>query len=109
MINHYGTLSFGHYISIVKNQYDSKWYKYDDSFCMPIQEDQIRKEDAYILFYIRKDLQSKQLEQVFPSIQKDFFPGKPVTTANGEGYVVENKAGLVKVVIKRENQEVVLK
>ena len=56
LINHTGTLHFGHYVSIVKNPNDSKWYKYDDSFRTPITEDQIRKEDAYILFYMRKDL-----------------------------------------------------
>lgn len=31
MVNHYGSLSFGHYISIVKNLEENKWYKYDDS------------------------------------------------------------------------------
>jgi hypothetical protein len=54
-------------------------------------------------------LQNKNLDQVFPNIQKDFFPGKPVATANGEGYVTENKDGNVKVVIKKEKQEFILK
>jgi ubiquitin C-terminal hydrolase len=31
MINHFGTLHFGHYVAIVKNQSEGKWYKYDDS------------------------------------------------------------------------------
>ncbi len=31
IINHYGTLHFGHYISLVKNLQENKWYKYDDS------------------------------------------------------------------------------
>lgn len=39
IINHYGNLSFGHYISIIKNQNDGKWYKYDDSSRTPIQEE----------------------------------------------------------------------
>lgn len=51
-----GTLHFGHYVSIIKNQNDSKWYIYDDSFKTSISEEKIKKEDAYILFYIRKDL-----------------------------------------------------
>ena len=29
-IDHYGTLTFGHYVSIVKNPFDNKWYRYDD-------------------------------------------------------------------------------
>jgi ubiquitin C-terminal hydrolase len=31
IVNHYGSLSFGHYVSIVKNLEENKWYKYDDS------------------------------------------------------------------------------
>ena len=56
MINHYGSLSFGHYVSVCKNQHDNKWYKYDDSKCTLIPEENIEKENAYILFYIRKDV-----------------------------------------------------
>ena len=56
MINHFGTLHFGHYIAIVKNMSEGKWYKYDDSTRSQISEDQIPKESAYILFYIRKDV-----------------------------------------------------
>lgn len=41
VINHYGNLSFGHYISFIKNQVDNKWYKYDDSSRTPVTEDMI--------------------------------------------------------------------
>lgn len=30
-VNHVGTLSYGHYTSIVLNHFDSKWYLYDDA------------------------------------------------------------------------------
>ena len=56
MINHYGSLSFGHYISLVKNLDENRWYQYDDSHRTFISEDSIQKEAAYILFYIRKDV-----------------------------------------------------
>lgn len=47
-------------------------------------EEQIQKEAAYILFYIRKDVQAKSsLDEIFPHITRDMFPGKPVTTENG--------------------------
>lgn len=82
MINHYGNLSFGHYISVVKNYSDGKWYKYDDSARIPIPEEQLQKDFAYILFYVRKDLQSKQFSEVVPNI-KDLFPGKPIKTEAG--------------------------
>jgi ubiquitin C-terminal hydrolase len=56
IINHYGSLSMGHYISVIKNLEDNKWYQYDDSHRALISEDQIQKEAAYILFYVRKDV-----------------------------------------------------
>ena len=87
IINHYGTLHFGHYVSLVKNQQDSKWYKYDDSARTPISEDSIQKEFAYILFYIRKDLEHKNIDDVFHNI-KDLFPGKPVKTEKGDAFVL---------------------
>jgi len=41
IINHYGSLSFGHYISVIKNLEDNHWYQYDDSHRSQITEDQI--------------------------------------------------------------------
>jgi hypothetical protein len=87
MINHYGSLSFGHYISIVKSYSDNKWYMYDDSTRTEIAEDKIQKDFAYILFYIRKDLQKKTLDDILPSI-KDFFSGKPVHTKSGNCFIL---------------------
>jgi len=31
IINHYGSMNFGHYTSIVKSPQDGQWRKYDDS------------------------------------------------------------------------------
>lgn len=87
MINHFGTLHFGHYIAIVKNMSEGKWYKYDDSARSQISEDQIPKESAYILFYIRKDLQKKTIDDILPHI-RDLFPGKPVKTSTGDGFII---------------------
>ena len=77
MVNHYGSLTFGHYISVVKNPYEEMWYKYDDQNRIPTAEDQIAKENAYILFYVRKDVKNKKVEDLLPSIL-EIFPGKPV-------------------------------
>ncbi|CDW76980.1 ubiquitin carboxyl-terminal hydrolase 15 [Stylonychia lemnae] len=90
MINHYGNLSFGHYISLTKNFNDGKWYKYDDSARSQIPEEQIQKDFAYILFYIRKDLQNKNLQQILPSI-KELFPGKPIKTEHGQGFIIQEE------------------
>ena len=77
-------------MSINKNPYNGKWYKYDDQFRIEIPESQIAKENAYILFYIRKDVIDKKLSDIFPSINQ-IFPGKPVQTKFGEGFVLGAK------------------
>mmetsp|Transcript_16279 Transcript_16279/g.27518 ORF Transcript_16279/g.27518 Transcript_16279/m.27518 type:complete len:121 (+) Transcript_16279:279-641(+) len=59
IVNHFGSLTFGHYISVVRNPYEDKWYKYDDQNRIPIPADQISKQNAYILFYVRKDALEK--------------------------------------------------
>jgi hypothetical protein len=92
MINHYGSLSFGHYISVIKNLEENLWYQYDDSHRTLISEDSIQKETAYILFYIRKDVQAMtHLDQVMPSIKQNYFPGKPITTERGDAFVIANE------------------
>lgn len=68
IVNHYGTLGFGHYVSFVKNQFDGKWYKYDDLGREEVTEDKLHKESAYILFYLRKDVENKDVSQVMPHI-----------------------------------------
>ena len=39
MVNHYGSLTMGHYISVVRNTYENKWYKYDDQNRIPVPND----------------------------------------------------------------------
>ena len=91
IINHYGSLTFGHYTSFTKNPYDHQWYKYDDQNRIPIREESIAKENAYILFYVRKDILNKSLFEILPSIS-EVFPGKPIKTRNGlEGFVLGMK------------------
>ena len=105
MVNHYGTLGFGHYVSYTKNHNDSKWYRYDDLYREEVTEDQLHKESAYLLFYVRKDLDSKLLEQVMPNIEDEYFAGKPVKFQNADGFVVENQTNLAskKIIIKLRN------
>ncbi len=51
----FNTINFGHYVSMVKNRYNNKWYCYDDSN----QLDEIKyksnlvNKNAYMLFYYR--------------------------------------------------------
>ena len=87
MICHYGSMTFGHYYSVVKNQFDNTWYKYDDHTKIPITKHQIPKHNAYILFYQRKDSIDKNMNEVYPS-NFNIFPGLPVNTQFGQGFVV---------------------
>jgi ubiquitin carboxyl-terminal hydrolase 4/11/15 len=87
LICHFGSMKFGHYYSVVKNPLDSTWINYDDSSKTHITENQIPKHNAYILFYQRKDVGDKKMENLYP---RNFgvFPGLPVTTKDGEGFVL---------------------
>lgn len=51
----------------MKSEVDYKWYKYNDSSVSEVPESKIRTESAYILCYKRKDLEKKELRDVFPS------------------------------------------
>lgn len=49
-----GSINAGHYISIIKNKYNNKWYIFDDAkdpeeLC----EDKIQNKNAYLLFYYK--------------------------------------------------------
>jgi hypothetical protein len=50
-------------------------------------ESQVRSEFAYILFYKRKDLDSKQLREVYPIINNTKFRGMPIRTLYGMGFL----------------------
>ena len=88
-MNHYGQLGFGHYVSYTKNPFEDKWYRYDDLYREEVNENQINKESAYLLFYVRKDMDSKDLSQVMPDIEKDYFVGKPIKINNQDGFITE--------------------
>ena len=51
---HYGSRYGGHYTAICKN-YDGNWYSYDDSNCSEASEKDVCSQNAYVLFYRRRD------------------------------------------------------
>ena len=55
VINHYGSMDYGHYTSFCKNMHDNKWYEYNDRIVNEIQPgkeyETIVNPNAYILFY----------------------------------------------------------
>lgn len=55
IINHTGTLGFGHYIAYCRNYYNGKWYRYDDSNVTEIEsEKELITSSAYVLFYKKR-------------------------------------------------------
>ena len=54
---HYGSCYSGHYTAICKN-FDY-WYEYNDSFVKRINEKNVVTDNAYILFYKKKVLNSQ--------------------------------------------------
>ena len=59
VINHKGSLQeFGHYYAFVKNPIKKKWYKIDDSVVSEIKTNEIVNQNAYVLFYERKNLEN---------------------------------------------------
>lgn len=105
IVSHYGTLGFGHYVSFLKNNFDSKWYRYDDTTREEVKEDQIHKESAYLLFYVRKDIEARSVTSIMPLLDGDYFAGKPVKVGDQDAFVVKNAAkGARSVSVKIKSQ-----
>ena len=56
VINHVGGINGGHYYSYCLDKASGKWYKYDDKTVDEISINLINNHNAYILFYIRRDM-----------------------------------------------------
>jgi len=107
VVNHYGSLSSGHYTSIIKKNKD--WILCNDSSVSIIEEKRVMHSNAYILFYICKEspyqndyfklmksimnnivlIDGKDKKNAILNKDVNFFRGEPVITPYGEGYVVE--------------------
>lgn len=53
--NHYGGLGGGHYTAFAKIQRKNQWYKFDDSYTSPINEQDVRDSSGYVLFYLARN------------------------------------------------------
>ena len=56
VINHYGSMNFGHYVAFAKNSITDQWYEFNDSSVSMITEGSVCNSAAYVLFYKRRDL-----------------------------------------------------
>ncbi|TVU25493.1 hypothetical protein EJB05_27992 [Eragrostis curvula] len=51
--NHYGSMASGHYTAHIKLLQQNRWYNFDDSQVVAIDEEEVRSAAAYVLFYRR--------------------------------------------------------
>ena len=58
--NHMGSLLGGHYTADCKNPKANVWYNYDDSHVSACDVRDLSPADAYMLWYVRRDVQKKQ-------------------------------------------------
>ena len=109
VVNHYGSISSGHYTAIIKKD-NKNWYMCDDSRVYQIEENRVMHSNAYILFYICKESpykndyirfmkstmnniilkEEKNKKEIVIKKDLNFFRGEPVITDYGEGYIIED-------------------
>ncbi len=51
VVNHYGTMSGGHYTAYCQNFITKEWYEFDDSRVSKATPKEVVSEAAYVLFY----------------------------------------------------------
>ena len=65
VVNHFGGTSGGHYVAYAKNSYDNKWRQFDDSRVRVISRSEVVSRNAYIMFYVRRDLPETGVEEIY--------------------------------------------
>lgn len=56
VINHFGSMNFGHYLAFAKNSLTGQWYEFNDSSVSKISTDSVCSNAAYVLFYRLRSL-----------------------------------------------------
>jgi len=72
--NHYGTMGGGHYTAFVRKRNDTtSWIKCDDSHVSNVTPQSIITEAAYVLFYVRRDVDWPQFDesQLVAKVEKE--------------------------------------
>ena len=64
--NHYGVMGGGHYVALAKNSTTGQWHSYDDHTVRDVREDQVVTHNAYLLFYVRRDMAESSIAEVYP-------------------------------------------
>ncbi|KAJ3097269.1 ubiquitin carboxyl-terminal hydrolase [Phlyctochytrium planicorne] len=68
--NHFGGLGGGHYTAYAQNPIDRQWYNFDDSHVSKTEEESLKTEAAYLLFYQRRHTKNPvNLEQTLEEVK----------------------------------------
>jgi hypothetical protein len=66
VVNHSGSLSFGHYTAMCFNEIEEKWYNFNDSMVTEVKPPDVDKDlqtpRAYVLFYMRRGFECSDQE-----------------------------------------------
>lgn len=68
VVNHVGALATGHYFAYIRSEIDGRWKCFNDHQCKEIDAKEVVSSSAYILFYIRRDMQYLSIEDLFPPV-----------------------------------------
>lgn len=86
VVHHQGALSGGHYVASLKSEIDGQWRLFNDAQIYEIHSRDVVDSSAYILFYIRRDVQDLKLD--------DFWSTTPAK--EGEGITEEEMEKLIR-------------
>jgi len=85
VVHHQGALSGGHYVASLKSEIDQKWRLFNDAQIYEINSKDVLDSSAYILFYIRRDVKQRKLD--------DFWD---ISSREGEGMTEEDVEKMMK-------------
>ena len=104
VINHFGSLEYGHYTSFCLNYKDNNWYEYNDRIANKIQKgkekDAVINKNAYILFYRAKDNDDIDWNYIYNK-QFEFIDENNLKKYGGD--FVYNKQEENKIIIEDNN------
>ena len=66
VVNHFGALGAGHYVASAKSEHDGRWHCFNDHHCRCLDESEVMTSHAYMLFYVREDMEGVNIADVFP-------------------------------------------
>ena len=111
VINHFGSMEYGHYTSFCKNNHDNLWYEYNDRIVNNIQSGKekeiIINPNAYILFYREQNndiikwenIYNKKYEEIIDNNLKKF----------DEDFIYDEPKEIIKIIEKEDKNKVINK